>query len=272
LALVGALCLVLGIVLFVADNSLFAEERVEQTTAAIVADRDIARLLTREITDRIVTIGDLEDDREQVDALVTLVVSDERVQEEAVAAVLASYDMLINGRDDVIVFNMEDLASEVRRQVVAAVPNLDDELPNADELLRFELFYRADVPEALNVIDTARHAAWWLLVVGALCIVAAVALGPGRFGIFGLAAAVVVVAMFLTATLISTASNNAIDDIQDPLSRRVARLATDEYLSRLDHVAIAVVIFGLIAVIAGIGGTWIKNSFWPPRAHTVKSR
>ncbi len=272
LALVGALAAVLGIVLLVADNSLFNEERVEKTTEKIVTDRDIGRLLIREITDRIVAIGDLETDRDNVEAVVTLVVSDERVQDEAVDAVLTSYDMLVNGQDDVIVFNMEDLARDVRRQVVAIDPSLDAQLPGDDEFLRFELLQRTEVPEALDVIHTARRGAWLLLVGGVTCIVAAVVLGPGRFGIFGLAAAVVVAAMFLTATLISTASNNAIDDIPDSLSRRVARLATDEYLSTLDHVAIAVVIFGLIAVIVGIGGSWIKNALWPPKIQTVKPK
>ena len=272
LALVGALATVLGIVLLVANNSLFNETQVEKTTEKIVTDRDIGRLLIREITDRIVAIGDLETDRDNVEAVVTLVVSDERVQEQAVAAVLTSYDMLVNGSDNVIVFNMEDLARDVRRQVVAIDPSLDEQLPADDELLRFELLQRTEVPEALDVIHTARRGAWLLLVGGVMCIIAAVVVGPGRFGIFGLAAAVVVAAMFLTATLISTASNNAINDIPDSLSRRVARLATDEYLSTLDHVAIAVVIFGLIAVIVGIGGSWIKNALWPPKIQTVKPK
>jgi hypothetical protein len=259
LAAVGALLTVVGVVLTVADRSLFDAEEVERTTRVIVEDRDVARLLTREITTRVVELADLEDQRDVVEPFVAALVADDEVQDEVTDAVMVSYTTLVDRPDEVIDLNLEEIARPVRIQAVAVLPALDDELPPADELLRFELFHRSELPEIYDAIDTLRAGAWAVLAGGIIAIVAALALGPSRFAVLAVASGVAVAGMFLAVTWITTASDDATDAITDPLSRRVAHLAVEEYLADLERVAIGVVIVGIIGVIVGVGGTWVVN-------------
>jgi hypothetical protein len=271
LAIVGALVSVMGIILVVADRSIFDEGRIERITEEIVADRDVKRLLAREITNRLVELGDLASQRDIVSAAVDNSLSDERVQGEVVSSAMAAYEALVGSDSATIDFNLRRLSREARAAAVRVNPVLDQTLPPAEELLRFQLFAREDVPWQYDVIDGARKVAWWILVGGLMLIAAALVLGPGRFSLVAVAAAFGVAGMFLAAALISAATDSAIDGIDDQLSRRVARLATDGYLETMNHVALAVVIFGLITVVAGVGGSWIKNSLWPPNPHAVRA-
>jgi hypothetical protein len=259
LATVGALLTVIGLVLAVADRSLFDATEVERTTRVIVEDRDVARLLTREITTRVVELADLEDQRDVVEEFVAALVADDEVQDEVTDAVMVSYTTLVDRPDEVIDLNLEEIARPVRIQAVAALPELDDELPPADELLRFELFHRSELPEIYDAIDTLRGGAWVVLAAGLVAIVAALALGPSRFAVLAVASGVAVAGMFFAVTWITTTSDDAADAITDPLSRRVAHLAVEEYLADLERVAVGVVIAGIIGVIVGVGGTWVVN-------------
>jgi hypothetical protein len=272
LGMIGAVLAAGGLVLAVADRSLFSEEEIRSTTETIVADRDVQRLLAREVAARVVDLGNLEAGRDLVETGVALLLANEEVGREVVDGVMAAYDELMNGNDDVIAFNLQEVAENVRPQVVLLVPSLDDDLPPADELLRFDLFERADLPELFDYLDTLRAAAWWAVAGGIMLIAVAFVLGPERFTLLAVVSGTGVAAMFLLATWVSSASDRAIDEIQDPLVRRVARVATDEYLMTLDHVAVAVVIFGLIAMVAGIGGSWIKSAFYPARGRAPAAR
>jgi len=263
LAILGALLAVAGSILAIADHSLFDRGEVQRTTEVIVDDPDVTRLLVREVTNRVVELADLQEQRNIVESIVTVAADDDDVRDELVDAVMVSYRDLRNGADDAIDLNLEDIAAPLRQQAVAFDPSLDDTLPPADELLRFELLDRRDLPQMYDAIETLRKAGWAFILVGLGIVIAAVAMGPSRLAIVAVACGTATAAMFFAVTWISTASDDAVDSVTDPLSRRVARLAVDEYLADLNRLAIGVVIFGVIGVIAGVGGTWLLNAIRP---------
>lgn len=265
LAFVGGLATVFGLVLLIAQHSLFDTGAVRATTEKVVADPDVTRLLTREISDRVIELGGLEAQRTQVEGVVELLLSDPNLKGEVTDSVLASYDELVNGNDATIVFNMPGRAKSIRNQAVRFFPDLDNTLPPADELLKFDLFERDSLPGLYSTVEAMRGAAIVIFIAGLVLIATALVLGPGRFGMFAWAAAVVTAGTFLAVTLITSGADSALDKVKDPLSRRVARLASDSYLNDLNDIALGVVIFGLIAFIAGLGGSWIRTSLFPPR-------
>jgi hypothetical protein len=270
LGFIGGLTAVLGMVLLVAQHSVYDRATVATTTDTIVSDPDVTRLLSREITNRLVKLGDLEAQRPLVEAGVTQELSDPAVQRDVSAGVLDAYEQLRSGSQDAIAFNMPKQAARVRSYAVTIAPQLDSVLPPADELLKFELFQRQELPGIYHFVDGARKLAVLIFAFGVLCLVVALAVGPGRFGVFAWEALVVTVATFLVATLVSNGTSSGIDHIQDRLTRRVARLATDGYLNVLNDVALGVVIFGIVAFIAGLGGSWIRSTVFPPKPKVRK--
>lgn len=270
LGFVGGLTAVFGMVLLVAEHSVYDRATVATTTDKIVSDPDVTRLLTREITNRLVKLGNLEPQRPLVEAGVVKELSDPTVQSDVAAGALVAYDQLRGGSQDTVAFNMPKQAAQVRRYAVALAPQLDAVLPPADELLKFELFQRQDLPGIYHFVDGARKLAVPIFGFGVLCLIVALAVGPGRFGLFAWEALVVTAATFLVATLVSNGTSSGVDHIHDSLTRRVARLATDGYLNALNDVALGVVIFGIIAFIAGLGGSWIRNAVYPPKPQVRK--
>ena len=270
LAFLGGLAGVAGLVLLVARHSLFDRATVSRTTSTIVADPDVERLLGREITKRIVALGGLQQQNAAVEAVVAGVLTNPLVRQEVHAGVLRAYDVLVAANAETIVFDLPNEAIQLRAETVAVLPALDAVLPPANDLLKFELFRRTDLPQIYRIVKATRTAAWVLFIGGLACLLVALVISPSRFALFAGAAAVVVVSMFTAYALISTASAGAINSIEDPLSRRVARLATDSYLADLNNVAIGVVVFGIIAVIVGIGAAWIRGVLFPPSPKPYK--
>ena len=81
LALVGALVAVVALVVAVADKEVFDRPTVEGTVDRILEDPDVNRLLAREIVRRSVALGDLEGEREVVQAFVDQQLATPQVRE-----------------------------------------------------------------------------------------------------------------------------------------------------------------------------------------------
>ena len=264
-ALVGALVAVVGLVVVVADKEVFDRPTVERTVDKILADPDVTRLLGREIVKRAVLLGDLEEQRKLVQTYVDERLAQPAVQKEIRSGVFDAYTELMDTDHPRIDFNLPNQAKQVRRQLVGLNPNLDATLPISENLLRFTLFERSSLPWAYELVSSTRSAAWGLFIGGAALVAIALFLGPGRLSIFTLAAAVATVAMLVVWLLFTTGANRVLDGIDDGLSRRVARLAADQFLRRITQISLAVTIFGAVVVVGGLVTLWVRAALFPPK-------
>lgn len=269
-ALVGGLVAVVGLVVAVADKEVFDRPTVERTVDKILADPDVTRLLGREIVKRAVLLGDLEEQRKLVQTYVDERLSQPAVQKEIRSGVFDAYNELMDTDHPRIDFNLPNQAKQVRRQLVALNPNLDNTLPISDNLLRFTLFERSSLPWVYDLVRSTRNAAWGLFIAGAALVLIALVLGPGRLGIFSLAAATASLSMLVVWLLFTTGANHVLGGIDDALSRRVARLSTDQFLERVTRISLAVMIFGAVAFVAGLIAMWVRATVFPPRPKMVR--
>lgn len=265
LALVGALVAVVALVVAVADKEVFDRPTVEGTVDRILEDPDVNRLLAREIVRRSVALGDLEGEREVVQAFVDQQLATPQVREEIRTGVLGAYTTLMDTDNPRLDLNLPNEAQQVRRQLVGLNPNLDNTLPISENLLRFTLLERSSLPWAYELVSGTRGAAWGLFIGGAALVAIALLLGPGRLSIFTMAAAVATVAMLVIWLLFTTGANRVLNGIDDGLSRRVARLAADQFLRRVTRISLAVTIFGAVAVVGGLLTMWVRAALFPPK-------
>ena len=265
LALVGALVAVVALVVAVADKEVFDRPTVEGTVDRILEDPDVNRLLAREIVRRSVALGDLEGEREVVQAFVDQQLATPQVREEIRTGVLGAYTTLMDTDNPRLDLNLPNEAQQVRRQLVGLNPNLDNTLPISENLLRFTLLERSSLPWAHELVSGTRGAAWGLFIGGAALVAIALLLGPGRLSIFTMAAAVATVAMLVVWLLFTTGANRVLNGIDDGLSRRVARLAADQFLRRVTRISLAVTIFGAVAVVGGLLTMWVRAALFPPK-------
>ncbi|MEI7992872.1 MAG: hypothetical protein WCH93_10650 [Actinomycetota bacterium] len=264
-AFVGALVAVVGLVVVVADKEVFDRPTVERTVDKIVADPDVTRLLGREIVKRAVLLGDLEEQRKLVQTYVDERLAQPAVQKEIRSGVFDAYTELMDTDHPRIDFNLPNQAKQVRRQLVGLNPNLDATLPISENLLRFTLFERSALPWSYDLVRSTRSAAWGLFVAGAALVAIALLLGPGRLGIFSLAAFFASLGMLVVWLIFTTGANRVLDGIDDGLSRRVARLAADQFLRRITQISLAVTIFGAVAVVGGLVTMWVRAALFPPK-------
>lgn len=269
-ALVGALVAVVGLVVAVADKEVFDRPTVERTVDKILADPDVTRLLGREIVKRAVLLGDLEEQRKLVQTYVDERLAQPAVQKEIRSGVFDAYNELIDTDHPRIDFNLPNQAKQVRRQLVALNPNLDETLPISDNLLRFTLFDRSSLPWVYDLVRSTRNAAWGLFIAGAALVLVALVLGPARVGLFSLASATASLSMLVVWLLFTTGANHVLGGIDDALSRRVARLATDQFLERVTRISLGVMIFGGVAFVAGLIAMWVRAAVFPPRPKMVR--
>ena len=270
LALAGAVVAVVGLVVAVADKEVFDRPTVEHTIDKILADPDVSRLLGREIVKRAVALGDLEAQRKLVQTYVDERLAQPAVQAEIRRGVIASYTELMDTDHPRIDFNLPNQAKQVRRQLVALNPNLDNTLPISENLLRFTLFKRSSLPYAYDLVRSTRTAAWGLFIAGAAVVLVALVLGPARIGLFSLAAGAASLGMLAVWLLVTTGANHVLDGIDDALSRRVARLSTDQFLERVTRISLGVMIFGAVAFVAGLIALWVRAAVFPPRPKMVR--
>ncbi|MEY4372149.1 MAG: hypothetical protein RL219_918 [Actinomycetota bacterium] len=268
-ATVGGVLVVLGLLLVLAKQSFFDDQRVGDTIDRIVADPDVARLLTREVTARVVAAGGLEAVEDQIREGVSAIIDDTSTQNAIRKAAQNSYDVLVNGDDDAIVFDLPDQAERIRSELVQFDPTLDDKLPPASELVRFTIVERNSLPSIYDWVNSAKSAGWALFIAGLALIVMALAVGPGRFGVFAWSSVLVAVLMFVVWLVVRLAVNGATDS-SDLVSKRVARLGADEFLGSVYRVSIGVAIFGTVAFLAGLVATWVRNTYYPPKPRTQR--
>jgi hypothetical protein len=265
LALVGALVAVLGVLVAEADKQVFDQTTVRHTVDRILADSDVTRLLSREITKRAVSLAALDAERSLVQSYVDSQLATPEVRKEIRTGVLDAYGSLMNGTSPRIEFNLPKQGTKVRHQLVALDPGLNATLPVSEDLLRFTLFRRASLPIAYDLVKRTRTAEWAMFVVGLALILISLALGPGRFGLFAFVSFISSLSMLGVWLLFTTGANHVLDGISDPLTRHVARLSTDLFLHDVTRLALAVVIFGAVAVVAAFLAKWIRDSFFPPK-------
>lgn len=265
LALVGTVVAVVGLVVVVADREVFDRPTVEGTVDRILEDPDVNRLLAREIVKRSVALGDLEGERKVVEAFVDEQLATPGVRQEIRTGVLGAYATLIDTENPRLDLNLPNEAQQVRRQLVGLNQNLDNTLPISENLLRFTLFERSSLPWAYELVSGTRSTAWGLFIGGAALVAIALLLGPGRLSIFTMAAAVASVAMLVVWLLFTTGANHVLNGIDDGLSRRVARLAADQFLRRVTRISLAVTIFGAVAVVGGLVTMWVRATLFPPK-------
>jgi hypothetical protein len=256
---------VVGLVVAVADKEVFDRPTVEGTVDRILEDPDVNRLLAREIVRRSVALGDLEGEREVVQAFVDQQLATPQVRAEIRTGVLGAYATLMDTDNPRLDLNLPNEAQQVRRQLVGLNQNLDNTLPISENLLRFTLFERSSLPWAYELVSATRGTAWALFIGGAALVAIALLVGPGRLGIFTMAAAVASVAMLVVWLLFTTGADHVLNGIDDGLSRRVARLAADQFLRRVTRISLAVTIFGAVAVVGGLVTMWVRAALFPPK-------
>ncbi len=261
--LVGAIVALLGLAVAVANHSLFSRPAVSTTVSRIVADPDVERLVARQITTRVVTLGALQPHAGVVAAEVDNLVKAPAVQADLSAAAMATYDQLVSGTGPEITFNLPNEAAVVRTDLVALDARLNATLPDNAQLLRFTLFRRSTLPVTYHWAKRSRQVAEVTLIIGLALLVLGLALGPGRFGLLSWAAGcvgVIAVTMFIS---LETAASDIIARMHDPVAARVTRLSTDTLLASLRHATLGVVIFSLVALVGGLVGVWIRATYYP---------
>jgi hypothetical protein len=255
---------VFGLLFVLVQRSFFDEGRVGDTVDRIIDDPDIVRLLAREITDRAVAAGGLEAVEDQIREGVTAILDDGTTKQAIRAAALDSYDGLVNGSDETVVFDLPDAAERIRNEIVQFDPTLAERLPPASELARFVIVERDSLPALYGWLESAHSAGWLLFWIGIALVVIALVLGPGRFGSFAWSAFLVALLMFVVWLVVRLVVNSATDS-SDLVSRRVARLGADEFLGSVYRVSIGVAIFGTVAFLAGLVAIWVRNTYYPPK-------
>lgn len=261
---VGAVLIVFGLLFVLVQRSFFDEGRVGDTVDRIIDDPDVVRLLSREITDRAVAAGGLEAVEDQIREGVTAILDDGTTKDAIRSAALQSYDTLVNGDDESVVFDLPDAAERIRAEIIQFDPSLDEKLPPAAELARFVIVERDSLPSLYGWLESAHSAGWVLFWIGIAMVVLALALGPGRFGSFAWSAFLVALLMFVVWLVVRLVVNSATDS-SDLVSRRVARLGADEFLSSVYRVSIGVAIFGTVAFIGGLVARWVRNTYYPAK-------
>lgn len=269
-ATLGSVLVVLGLLLVLAQRSFFDEQRAGDTINRIIDDPDVARLLTREVTERVVSAGGLEAVEDQIREGVAAIIGDESTQDAIRKAAQRAYDGLVNGDDEAVVFDLPNQAKRIRNELVQFDPSLDDKLPPASELVRFTIVQRDSLPSIYDWVNGAKSAGWALFIAGLVLVVMALVVGPTRFGVFAWSSVLVAVLMFVVWLVVRLAVNSATDS-SDLVSRRVARLGADEFLGSVYRVSIGVAIFGTVAFLAGLVATWVRNTYYPPKPRKARS-
>jgi len=270
LAVVGALAAILGILLVKADQQMFTRSSAVADLDRVLADPDVNRLIIRTITDRVVELGGDGEQREVIEQTVTKQMESPTTQKALRSAVIGAYDVLTTGDTEVVDINLDDQGGELRRELVAIDPRLDDVLPSADELVRFTLFERAELPWSYRAVESAHSASWVLFIAGCVMVLAALVLGPGRLSLFAISSLVASLGMLIVWLLLTTGIDRVIGAIDDALSRRVARLTADRILGAVESLSLAVAIFAGVAFVGGALATAIRNKYYPPKPKAVR--
>ncbi|MFM8528257.1 MAG: hypothetical protein ACKOD2_01005, partial [Ilumatobacteraceae bacterium] len=232
---------------------------------------DVNRLLIRTITDRVVELGGDSEQREVIEQTVTKQMESPTTQRALRSAVVGAYDVLTTGDTDVVDIALADQGGELRRDLVAIDPRLDESLPAADELVRFTLFERGELPWSYRAVESAHSASWALFIAGCAMVLAALVLGPGRLSLFAISSLVASLGMLIVWLLVTTGVDRVIGAIDDALSRRVARLTADRILGAVESLSLAIAIFAGVAFVGGALATVIRNKYYPPKPKVVRA-
>lgn len=270
LAVAGALAAILGILLVKADQQMFTRSTVVADLDRVLADPDVNRLIIRTVTDRVVELGGNGEQREAIEQTVTKQMESETAQKALRTAVIGAYDVLTTGESEVVDVTLADQGGALRNELVAIDPALDGVLPSADELVRFTLFERADLPWSYRAVESSRPAAWALFIVGCAMVLIALIVGPGRLSLVAISSLVASLGMLIVWLLVTVGTDRVIGAIDDALSRRVARLTADRILGGVEQLSLAVAIFGGVVFIGGALAAAIRNKYYPPKPKVVR--
>ena len=69
----------------------------------------------------------------------------------------------------------------------------------------------------------------------------------------------------LFRSLTSKGGDRVVNQIDDALTRRVARISTGAFLHDVNRVAIGVMIFAGIAAVASLLTSWLRHTYFPPK-------
>ena len=259
LVLIGTFVIAFGSLVVWADHNVFDTPTVVRTTQQALDSTAVQQLLSREITDRIVTASGNEALRPQVATVVDRQLADPEFQATFANAVSASHRVLVDGDARSIPFNLQPVAQSVEQQIIAVAPQLQGHLPDPQTVLQFDLVQRSQLPVLWKIIDQVRAVSWVVVSLGVILVALGLLIGPARgvlLVITGVSlAAFAGLIVLLAHTGVGLATRNA-----SQLASDAAKVISDAFLDDLvrQSVVIAAIggllaVAGLIAVAAGFG-------------------
>jgi hypothetical protein len=254
LVVLGAFILMSGWFVNWADQNLFDSEQIADAATAVVVDPEFTVFIVREVTDRVMSEIDTPQLRPQVEQIVSQV---QRSEEFAVAFREAADRLhrdLVDGGSEELVFNLEPVAIRVRAALISTDPSLEDQLPPAREMLRFDIAQRSDIPWLWRMIDRFRSSGEALLVFGGCLIALGLAVGPGRWLRLGIAGGLITICGLGMITLVRSFARRMQYRSDDNITRVGIRRLADALIGDLSsQAAVIVLIGGIMVVAAGIG-------------------
>jgi hypothetical protein len=272
LVLIGTFVIAFGSLVVWADHNLFDTPTVVRTTQQALDSTAVQQLLSREITDRIVTASGNEALRPQIASVVDRQLADPEFQSTFANAVSASHHVLVDGDARTIPFNLQPVAQSVEQQIVAVAPQLQGHLPDPQTVLQFDLVQRSQLPVLWRIVDHVRAVSWVVVALGVILVALGLLIGPAR-GVLLIVTGVSLAAfagviVLLAHTGVGLATRNA-----SQLASDAANVISDAFLDDLVRQSVIVAAIGGIVAVAGLivvaAGFGRADAEWnPPQYRT----
>jgi len=251
LVVIGCFVIAFGTLAVWADRAVFDTGKVVGTTQEVLDSTAVQQLLSREITDRIVTASGNEALRPQISTVVDRQLADPQFQATFANAVSAAHRVLVDGDANTIPFNLAPVAQSVEQQILTVAPQLQGHLPDPQTVLQFDLVQRSELPVLWKIIDHVRAVAWFVVLLGVILVVLGLLIGPAR-GVLLIITGVSLAGfsgliVLLAHTGVHLATRNA-----SQLASDAAKVISDAFLDDLVSQSIVLAAIGGIVAIAGL--------------------
>jgi hypothetical protein len=278
LVLVGAATLAAGSVLWWTDGHVFDTEQVSTTTTDVLDDPQVQGLLSREVTDRVMEYVPDQTQRPQIANLVEKYVASEAALTLIDKGVRATHREFVNGTNPTVQLNLNDLATEVRLQLVAAAPELGNTLPAPDAWFNFQLLQRDELPQTYKWVERFHSSALALLVFGVCLVALALVLGPARWALLSATGVGVAGFGFVLVFALRRALKAGEDRVTDPIARAASQSIFDIFFRDLDRQSVTLIVVGGVLALLGVSIGLIRPEYvrekdpWAPERGRSRRR
>jgi hypothetical protein len=257
----GAGVIAIGAVLWWTDGHLFDTAQVVETTDDVLARDDVQALLVQTITDRVMAYVPDAALRPQVEAIVTQVLADPRTEAFINSSVSRAHGILVGKQVAQVPIELDELATEVRRQLVTAEPELEPLVPDPSTILDFDVVDRSDLPTAWRFAERFHEAALAVLLVGSGLVTLGLLLGPARWGLLAVGGIAFALVGLASGMALTTALRLLEDRVTDPIARAATKDIFDVFFAGLEQLAVIMAIVGVLVALFGIGLRLIRPEY-----------